>query len=208
MLDFAPAFATGMLALWLFVAGRCGRWWTGGLSCLLLAGWLGLELNWNRSLPGTGGSMSWGEVTSAGQRGKASREAPRASEYGVASGYPASGIPFDRTGWDQATGGLSPVVILFAKDPRFVELELEQVDDGVIEADPKMIRVKVGLEPLDRLSMEQTGNDWRLRFQGPRQARYRQGIQCVFVATVPKQHLTATKTPWVLRRAQWGEAPE
>jgi hypothetical protein len=205
MLDFAPAFATGMLTLWRYLAGRCGRWWTGGLICGLLAGWLGLELHLNRSLPGSGGSLSWREVAGSGA---SSGVAPRASEHGVALGDPASGIPFDRTGWDQATGGLSPVVILFAKDPRFVELELEQVDDGVIEADPKMIRVKVGLEPLDRLSMEQTGNDWRLRFQGPRQARYRQGIQCVFVATVPKQHLTATKTPWVLRRAQWGEAPE
>jgi hypothetical protein len=208
MLDFAPAFATGMLALWLFVAGRCRRWWTGGLSCLLLAGWLGLELNWNRSLPGTGGSMSWGEVTSGRQRGKSSREAPRASEQGVALGDPASGIPFDRTGWDQATGGLSPVVILFAKDPQFVELELEQVDDGVIEADPETIRVKVGLEPLNRLSMEQTSNGWRVRFQGPRQARYQEGVQCVFVATVPKQHLTAAGTPWVLKNVRWSEALE
>jgi hypothetical protein len=205
MLDFAPAFAAGMLALWLFLAARCRRWWTGGLICVLLAGWLGLELHWNRSLPGTGGSLSWREVAGARQRGASSGVAPRASEHGVASGDPASGIPFDRTGWDQATGGLSPVVILFAKDPRFLELELESVDDAVIEADPEMIRVKMGLEPLDRLSMERTENGWRVRFQGPQQARYQEGIQCVFVATVPKERLTATKTPWVLKRVRWSE---
>jgi hypothetical protein len=205
MLDFAPAFATGMLALWLFVAGRCRRWWTGGLICVLLAGWLGLELHWNRSLPGSGGSLSWSEVAGARQRGASSGEAPRASEHGVALGDPANGIPFDRTGWNQESGALSPVVILFAKDPRFVELELEQVDDAVIEANPEMIRVKVGLEPLDRLSMEPTSNGWRVRFQGPRQARYQKGIQCVFVATVPKEHLTATKTPWVLTSVRWSE---
>jgi hypothetical protein len=207
MLDFAPAFATGMLALWLFVAGRCRRWGAGGLICVLLAGWLGLELHWNRSLPGSGGSLSWAEVAGARQRGASSGVAPRASEHGVALGDPASGIPFDRTGWDQATGGLSPVVILFAKDPQFVELELEQVD-GVIEADPEMIRVKVGLEPLNRLSMEQTSKGWRLRFQGPRQARYQEGVQCVFVATVPKQHLTAACAPWVLKNVRWGQALE
>jgi hypothetical protein len=208
MLDFAPAFATGMLALWLFVAGRCRRWGAGGLICVLLAGWLGLELHWNRSLPGSGGSLSWAEVAGARQRGASSGVAPRASEHGVALGDPASGIPFDRTGWDQATGGLSPVVILFAKDPRFLELELESVDDAAIDADPGMIRVKVGLEPLNRLSMEQTSNGWRVRFQGPRQARYQEGVQCVFVATVPKQHLTAAGTPWVLKRVRWSEALE
>jgi hypothetical protein len=176
MLDFAPAFAAGMLALWLFLVARCRRWWTGGLICVLLAGWLGLELHWNRSLPGTGGSLSWAEVAGARQRGASSGVAPRASEHGVALGDPASGIPFDRTGWDQATGGLSPVVILFAKDPRFLELELESVDDAVIEADPEMIRVKVGLEPLERRSVEQTSIGWRVRFQGPRQARIRRGF--------------------------------
>jgi hypothetical protein len=121
-------------------------------------------------------------------------------------GDPASGIPFDRTGWDQKTGMLNPLVILFVKDPQFLDLELEHGSDEDLPADPEAIRAKVGLEALDRVSVERTEKGWRVRFQGPRQARYQEGIQCVFVATVPKEHLTAAKTPWLLRSVRWREA--
>ena len=208
MIDFAPAFAAGMLALWFGVASLCRWWWTGGLVCLLLAGWLGAELHLSRSLPGEGGSRSWEEVTLARQA-RPVGDGPRLSEHGCTLGDPASGIPFDRTGWDQKTGALNPLVIIFVNDPQFLELELEleRVGDAEWAADPEAMRAKAGLEALDRVSVEQTENGWRVRFQGPTQLRYRSGIQCVFVATVPNEHLTAAKTPWVLRSVRWREAP-
>jgi hypothetical protein len=206
MIDFAPAFAAGMLALWFGAASLCRRWWAGVLVGLLLAGWLGAELHSNRSLPGDGGSRRWEEVTLARQA-RPVGDRPRLSEHGCALGDSASRIPFDRTGWDQKTGMLNPLVILFVKDLQFLELELERDGDAEWVAAPEAMRAKVGLEALDRVSVEQTEKGWRVRFQGPRQARYQEGIQCVFVATVPKEHLTAAKTPWVLRSARWREAP-
>jgi hypothetical protein len=96
------------------------------------------------------------------------------------------------------------LLVVLARGPRtFGWLIL--VDDAAIEADPEMIRVKVGLEPLNRLGIEKSESGWRVRFHGPQQARYQEGIQCVFVATVPKQHLTAAGTPWVLKSARWRE---
>jgi hypothetical protein len=68
----------------------------------------------------------------------------------------ASGIPFDRTGCDQETGALNPLVIFFAKDPQFLELELERGAEAEWVADPEAVRAKVGLEPLERVGVEQT----------------------------------------------------
>jgi hypothetical protein len=43
------------------------------------------------------------------------------------------------------------------------------------------------------------------RLRRTRQARYQEGIQCLFVATVPWAHLTAETTPWLLERVRWGK---
>jgi hypothetical protein len=58
---------------------------------------------------------------------------------------------------------------------------------------------------LERISIERNEAGWRVRFAGPRQDRYRAGIQVIFLATVPKERMLDRATPWVLKRAQWGE---
>jgi hypothetical protein len=127
------------------------------------------------------------------------------SDWGVALGDPISGIPYDRTGWDAQSGVLQPLVVLFAKDPDRLELELEVRDQEGAGVDPEAIQAKIGLETLERISIERNEAGWRVRFAGPRQERYRTGIQVVFLATVPKERMLDRATPWVLKRVQWRE---
>ncbi len=130
-------------------------------------------------------------------------------------GKKRSGIPYDRTGWTNRReadagfavepGALKPLVILFARDIEFVELELERRPHPRIEARPEDIRVKAGLEFLERESIAETAKGWRVRFLGPWSRRWREGVQALFVATVPKQFLAEGSTPWVLQSVRWRE---
>jgi hypothetical protein len=204
LLDFAPAWVGAMLAVWLGLTGRCHRTWSQGLLGLALIGWLGLELHMNRALPGPAGSATWAGVMSARDR-RPERPPVQLSDWGVALGDPPSGIPYDRTGWDAQSGVLQPLVVLFAKDPDRLELELEVRDQEGAEVDPEAIQAKIGLETLERVRIERNEAGWRVRFAGPRQERYRAGIQVVFLATVPKERMLDQATPWVLKRVKWRE---
>jgi hypothetical protein len=100
---------------------------------------------------------------------------------------------------------LQLLVVLFAKDPDRFELELEVRDQEGATVDPEAIQAKIGLETLERVSIERNEAGWRVRFAGPRQQRYRTGIQVLFLATVPKERMLDRATPWVLKRVQWRE---
>lgn len=100
----------------------------------------------------------------------------REREYQVSSigqrlGGAGSGIGYDRTGWDGRTGGLKPLAIVFARDVEFVELDLERVGHARIEAGVEDIRVKAGLEVLERERVIRTerGFGW-FGFGGLRQS--------------------------------------
>lgn len=71
--------------------------------------------------------------------------------------------------------------------------------------DPESVQAKIGLETLERISVERNEAGWRVRFAGSRQERYRTGIQVVFLAMVPKERMLDRGTPWVLKRVQWRE---
>jgi hypothetical protein len=202
MMDFAPAFAVAAALGWTVVALRCKRWWSCGFICLLLCVWVGAELALSRVvLHGGGAAVTWSEVNALkGQRKKTIEQMPGA---GLALGEERSGIPFDGTGWDKESGQLKPLVVLFVYSPEFLELELENGSHPKIVARPEEVRAKVGLETLERARVMATEKGWVVRFNGPRKEVYREGIQTVFVATVPREYLAEEKTPWVLRRARW-----
>jgi hypothetical protein len=115
-----------------------------------------------------------------------------------------SGIPFDRVGWDQESGTLMPLVILFVKDAQFLELELETREHPRITPNPEDIRAKVGLEYLKPEQITKTEKGWKIRFRGPQQSKWSTGLQSAFVATVQKEFLAERTTPWVLKSVRWG----
>lgn len=204
MMDFAPAFAVAVALGWTVLALRARRWWSCGLMSLLLCGWGGFELASARGVSSARGSITWTELNaSRAQRKNAVRNRPGA---GQALGEPRSGIPFDGTGWDEKTGALAPLVVLFVESPEFLELELETRPHPRIAARPEDLRAKVGLEFLERAQAMETEKGWRVRFHGPRKPQYCEGIQTAFVATVPREYLAEQSTSWVLRRARWRDA--
>jgi hypothetical protein len=207
MMDFAPAFAATIAGAWMWIASRCRRIWIRLLIVLLFCGWFGLQVHQSGSVFGMLRSVTWEELRTTRQN-RAANHHPSPAPYGQSLEDPKSGIPYDGTGWKPKTGALKPLVILFAKDARFLELELETKPHPLIAANPEDIRAKIGLEFLERADILRTEQGWRVRFHGPRQRRYQNGIQVAFVATVPKEYLAEQETPWILRIVRWNDRVE
>ena len=119
------------------------------------------------------------------------------------------GIPYEASGWSAGFGGaVSVCTIHFVRDMQFLELEVEPVaTEGAPGPTPELIQAKVGLEHLDRESIEPlAGNRLRIRFSAPRNPDYRRGSQPVFVAWVPKEKLAEEFAPWRLHRISWKQS--
>ena len=203
MMDLGPAFGAAIAAAWglwaLCCRGLGARLGVALVFCL----WMGFELwfmdrKYNRSLMKNTSIARLSMSSGPGQR----REY-QVSSIGQRLGEVGSGIGYDRTGWDGRTGALKPVAIFFARDVAFVELDLERIAHAHIEARVEDIRVKAGLEVLERESVIRTERGWRVRFRGPQARRWREGVQALFVAVVPQRFLAADATPWKLHSIRW-----
>lgn len=190
-------------AAWLLLASRCQRNWTRVLACVLLCGWVGTEHYLSRSAYDGPSSITWEKLKVV----RESRESKEAKPPDVSDrdelGDDGSGIPFDRVGWNQETGALMPMVILFVKDADFLELELETREHPLNTPDPEAIRAKIGLEYLERDRITKTEKGWKIRFRGPQRSPWKSGLQTAFVATVPNAFLAERTTPWILESVRW-----
>lgn len=217
MLDFAPAFAAALAAAWLHLTACCQKRWSRALACLLLSVWLGTQLYLNRSTYAGPVSVSATELKALRDQSitinGSTQNTHNADEAGQRQENPGPDIPFDRVGWNDETGAVMPLVILFVKDPEFLELDFFTRPHPQIPSDPTAIRAKVGLEFLERERITRTADGWRVRFRGPQQPRWRDGLQGAFVATVPNEFLAERATPWILKSVRWhstiiDDAPE
>lgn len=210
LMDLAPAFAAALAAAWLFLAARCTTRWSRVLVCLLLCAWLGAQLFLSRSVYGGPASVTAAELKvlreTRATRAGSTPNTFTADDYGQRLGGDRSGIPIDRTGWHAETGAVMPLVILFVKDAEFLELDFAPQPHPRIPPDPEAIRAKVGLEFLERERITELEGGWRVRFRGPQQPRWREGLQGAFIATVPKEFLAERTTPWILKTVRWRDA--
>lgn len=214
MLDFMPAFTAGMMAGWLVLGLACGRVrsaslraTTLGMAVIGLAAWLAWQCRPMQQIYGEPQLQTRAEAVASLQEHLATQPVtlPLDGRYPDPEAPRATGIPFNGAGWQpEPEGMLMPCAILFVDSPRLLELELEEISDAPIPADPHAIRAKVGLEMLTRESVERTERGWRIRFAAPRRRGYREGIQPVFLATVPPAFLAAQQgLPWRLREVRW-----
>ncbi len=202
MMDLAPAIGVAVVAAWYWVAGRCEGRTSRVIVCVIVCGWIGTELFLSKAVYGGPRSLSWSEVEEV--RGRQSEKGPVFMlNAGVTLGDPASGIPFDRGGWNQENGAIKPTVILFVNDAEFLELELESGEHALIKPTPEDLRAKVGRERLKRESITETERGWIVRFKGPNELRWNTGLQSAFLATVANQFLAERSTPWVLKSVRW-----
>lgn len=214
MLDFMPAFAAGMMAGWLVLGLACDRVPSAsmrvtllGTAGIALVAWLAWQSRAMHQIYGEPRPQTRAEAIASLQKHLATQPValPPNGRYTNPEEPRATGIPFNGAGWERNPEGmLMPCVILFVDSPHLLELELEEISEAPIPADPHAIRARVGLEMLKRESVERTERGWRIRFAAPRRRCYQEGIQPVFLATVPRSFLAAQEgLPWRLHQVRW-----
>jgi len=208
MIDFAPSFVAAIIVAWRgmvrAVPSRCGklpfvRWIA--LACLI--GWQGWEIS-QRDFPDHG-SVTWKSVAPA-SKPRVAQAMPGGlpTSYKLGEDLGAYGIRFNGTGWNPRIGTLDACVILFVDSPQFLELQLTRKDN--LSGDPAgldCIRAKIGLELLKRRSIERTANGWRLLFEGPTRAMYKDGVQQVAIAMIATDALRQFDVAWELKQVSW-----
>ena|GEM_PF-107761 len=212
MLDYMPAFAAAILAAWWGWCHVLQRWQKRPIALVLSAAatlaWLGIDFHNSTHAYGDPQVLTWRECVAAMQRQKAEKvNLPLAGVYESPDEPAQTGLSHNGAGWNP-DGTVLPTVILFVHSPRFIELELAPFEWARIEPDPSQLRAKIGLEFLKLEKVEPTAEGWRVRFAGPRQKRYQEGLQPLFLAMVPRELLAETRDlPWRLLRVRWQEGP-
>jgi hypothetical protein len=111
--------------------------------------------------------------------------------------------------WDVTTGAVGVATYLFADDPAYVEVEVAPLARGA--ADPGFVprvRARVQLEELRLVAMASTPRGVRMRFDGPRTARYRRGLQVIFLAFGPPDRIDQPVSEYTLLRVAWRDHRE
>ncbi|MGC8829160.1 MAG: hypothetical protein ACP5MG_03140 [Verrucomicrobiia bacterium] len=141
-------------------------------------------------------------------------------KYDLSTDTKKYNIPFNFNGWaidndsihevlknginfEQAKGMVKPIISLFIENPEYLELEVVSAIIGGEKIKPTNIRVKIGLEYLEIDYIKQTNNSWILRYKGPKNKLYKNGIQVAFIVFVPNTRLADKVAPWRLLRIQW-----
>ncbi|NCB44046.1 MAG: hypothetical protein EOM59_15730, partial [Clostridia bacterium] len=203
MLDFGPAFALAVFALYEWVVRRIKKpkWW----SIL----WVSLFLTWLLAEVVTSLSFSkrnprWGpSIDHETAEFFHHRNQPKNNE-----------TTFDGSGWSRENEATRALVAVFVRDAEFLELELEPNQSLIDEMakkgetnfpkpDPEVIRAKIGLEYLERESITKTEYGCKIRFKGPRRKVYQSGYQVAFLAMIAKEDLGCRYTPWLLKSVRW-----
>lgn len=212
MLDYMPAFAAAILAAWWGWCHVLQRWQKKPTGLLLSAAttllWLGIDFQTSTHAYGDPQVLTWSECVTAIQRRKAEKvNLPLSGVYESPDEAAETRLSHNGAGWNR-DGTVLPSVILFIHTPRFVELELTPFEWARIEPDPSQLRAKIGLEFLKLEKLQPTAEGWRVRFAGPRQKRYQEGLQPLFLAMVPREFVAETRDlPWRLLRVRWREDP-
>jgi hypothetical protein len=205
MMDFAPAFAGAIGVIWLKLsAAKTQRGWMRqtrdwGLLIILI-GWMNLEITKNNS-NNTSKSVAWEDVASRMESLANKLNLPD-STYVEGFDFQQTGIQGNGMGWNRTTNAVAPAVVLFIKDPEFVELEVSVANTKPLD-NPPFIRAKVGLEFLKEESLKRMPHIWQLRFSRPMRAQYQRHIQPLFLAFGPKEGLADPYTPYRLLKVSW-----
>jgi len=202
MLDFGPAFAVAIFALyeWGYRKIKKPGWailWGSVFLTWLLAE-LALSLVFGKQGIGWHPSIDRNKAIS-----RQNRNLPKNNE-----------TRFDGLGWKKDAGTAQAIVTVFVHDAEFLELELEPNQSLVDEMaqkgetnypkpDPEVIRAKIGLEYLERESITKTEYGCKIRFKGPQRKVYQSGYQVAFLAMIAKEDLPYRYTPWFLNSVRW-----
>jgi hypothetical protein len=212
LIDFAPAFAFAIIVQmraifqYLMLAGPKLRWAQVTVLLVLLF-WIAVEIS--RIHPSSSSqSISWRTVQ---QQQRTTHppvpHIPIPMSYKAGEDSPRkTGIPYNGVGWNWKTGALGVCAIFFVDGPNQVELRVSAAPGshaGKQEAED--IRVRVGLEILQRRLIKETPDGWRILFNPPQGTASNSGVQQLSIAGVANAHLAAAAgaTPWILNELTW-----
>ena len=214
MIDFAPAFVAALAGLWYWAIEEVRQrvrnpQQTAGLLLVAFVLWQGSEIALaKRANPSPNPLIKEAMSDPTSPSLPAGKDVPE--EYRVGGPLTSStnqSIQYNGAGWDSTSGSTRLCASFFVDSPKFLELELtEYPGRDTTEALLAAIRAKVGLESLEQTSITRKNDTWIVRFAGPTQRRYQQGLQPVFLAMIPTQDLAQYITlpsPWVLKRLTW-----
>ena len=202
MLDFGPAFAVSIFALYEWGSRIIKKPKWAILWGSVFLGWLLAEVV--LSLTSADHSMSWfSSVSNDAMVSIRHRHQHKNNE-----------TEFDFLGWNKNSGTAQAIVTVFVHDAEFLELELEPNQSLIDEMEkrgktnypkpaPEIIRAKVGLEYLERESITRTEYGCKIRFKGPQRKVYQSGYQVTFLALITKEYLGCRYTPWLLKSVRW-----
>jgi hypothetical protein len=112
---------------------------------------------------------------------------------------PPSALFLDVYGWDLATGQVPPATHVFVEDPAFIEVDVATLDGKPADWTHD-VQVAVGREHLHLVSIADTGDAVRLRFEGRHLGR---GLQVAFLAFGPDAELDHPRSRFALKRIAW-----
>src|SRR6185369_11788844 len=210
MMDFAPAFAGGIGVFWLKLSAvtwqrrwmrQTFRW---GLLIILIC-WICVEIG--KDHPNSSPrSATWEQISSKTESSDNKANLPK-SMYSEGFDFQQTGIPGNGVGWEDSTNAVAPTVVLFIKNPEFLELEVSAADGKILD-NPPFIRAKVGLDLLRHESSNKVPKGWILKFSRPMRGQHQHGILPLFLAFGPKEGLANKATLYRLLKVSWGEDPK
>jgi hypothetical protein len=213
MLDFGPAFVAALAALWIWVVAEVRERSQNpqqitGLLFLALLLWQGSEIALaQRANPSPAPLIKEAMSDQPLSSSALGQYVPAEYRVGGSLSSTSQNIQYNGAGWDSTSGSTRLCVGFFVRDPEFLELELKAYPGSDIAQAPlTTLRAKVGLESLEQTAITPTNDGWIVRFAGPRQRRYQQGLQPVFLAMIPTQDLAQyinRPSPWILKRLTW-----
>jgi hypothetical protein len=211
--DFAPAFAVMIAGLIVFAGGVLKNEWLRYAAGLILVIWIigTIGRGWE-TWPDT--------LVDPMQHRKKQASVSLPTEYtsnqnqrSTRRGDPflssMQNIRFNGVGWNRQNGLTKPLVMLFAKDIEFVEVDLE-INNGVKVpySDWYWVRAKVQREMLERISEEDIPGGKRIRFKAPTNENYQQGIRVVFLALGKPEGLADEVSPYKLLAVRWADTKQ
>lgn len=210
LLDFGPSFAAAIWVFWCLI-----RQWMNKLSAkgknmdrivaVTLLVWWAYEA---ATIHGAGGSNTWthSRVVDTLQPSFGSKSKLGELPPAYTNGFPFETlhINFNGADWDPDTGATKACIPLFVENPECVILEVMPADGAQVSPkDYDCIQAKIGLEFLERQSINPLPRGTRIVFRGPQKRQYQTGIQPLFVAMMPVKELNAGYSKFRLLKVVW-----
>jgi hypothetical protein len=136
--------------------------------------------------------------------------APLPGRYTLDDDFSRFRIPHNGNGWIRKSGATAPMLNVFVDNPSQVRIHVTPAEgEKLSEADYAILRAKIGLEELTRLSAVPTNGGQAIVFAGPRNPRYQQGIQVLFLSMMPAQDVgRKTFSRLCVQSIEWKKRPE